>query len=153
MAPRPCCTNGSDGDRFRGCILPVDGLAFAQPPPLRLSGKSLRASYHEPRKRKLTAEQEAAIRAEAGARSLRELAADFGVSHETVRVVLRGGGEAGAARGAARSDRGAALGPVVDAGVGPARPSQSSGTKSGSDNAGSLPLSGSVDRGSQARVR
>ena len=42
-----------------------------------------------PRRRKLTAEQESAIRANAGNRSLRELAAEFGVSHETVRSILR----------------------------------------------------------------
>ncbi len=38
---------------------------------------------------KLTAGQESAIRALAGTKSLRSLAADFGVSHETVRAVLR----------------------------------------------------------------
>ncbi|CAA9552482.1 MAG: hypothetical protein AVDCRST_MAG49-1878 [uncultured Thermomicrobiales bacterium] len=37
----------------------------------------------------LTPEQEAAIRALAGIRSLRSLAAEFGVSHETVRAALR----------------------------------------------------------------
>ncbi len=62
---------------------------FAYPPPRRLSGRSQRASYHAPRPRKLSAEQEAAIGAEAGTRSLRELAAEFGVSHETIRAVLR----------------------------------------------------------------
>ena len=38
---------------------------------------------------KLTAAQESAIRALAGTKSLRSLAADFGVSHETVWAVLR----------------------------------------------------------------
>ncbi len=42
-----------------------------------------------PRRRKLSAEQVATIRAEAASRSLRELAAEFGVSHETIRAVLR----------------------------------------------------------------
>ena len=83
------CTGGSDGGRFRGCIRPVDALVIAAPPPRRVSGKSLRASYHEPRKRKLSPEQEAAIRALAQTRSLRALAAEFGVSHETVRGALR----------------------------------------------------------------
>jgi hypothetical protein len=41
------------------------------------------------RARKLTAQQEAAIRALAGSRSLRSLAADFGVSCETIRAVVR----------------------------------------------------------------
>jgi hypothetical protein len=41
------------------------------------------------RARKLTPEQEAAIRSEARNRTLRDLAAAFGVSHETIRTVLR----------------------------------------------------------------
>jgi hypothetical protein len=41
------------------------------------------------RARKLTAHQESAIRVLAGTRRLRSLAADFGVSHETIRAVLR----------------------------------------------------------------
>ena len=39
------------------------------------------------RARKLTPDQEAAIRALAATKSLRSLAADFGVSHETVRAI------------------------------------------------------------------
>jgi DNA-binding CsgD family transcriptional regulator len=42
-----------------------------------------------PRQAKLTASQKATIRAMGNNRSLRELAAEFGVSHETVRTVLR----------------------------------------------------------------
>lgn len=45
--------------------------------------------YQAPRCRVLTEEQEAAIRALASSRSLRSLAADFGVSHETVRAILQ----------------------------------------------------------------
>ncbi len=45
-------------------------------------------SRYRDRPRKLTSEQEAAIRALAGTKSLRSLAAEFGVSHETVRAVL-----------------------------------------------------------------
>jgi hypothetical protein len=41
------------------------------------------------RTRRLTADQEAALRALAATRSLRALAVEFGVSHETVRAVLR----------------------------------------------------------------
>jgi hypothetical protein len=39
--------------------------------------------------RKLSFEQEAAIRDEAGNRTLHSLAADFGVSDETIRAVYR----------------------------------------------------------------
>jgi hypothetical protein len=39
--------------------------------------------------RRLTPEQEVSIRALAGTRSLRSLAAEFGVSHETIRAVVR----------------------------------------------------------------
>jgi hypothetical protein len=52
-------------------------------------GVSGREGYQRLRARKLTTEQEAAIREEIGNRSLRELAAEFGVSHETIRTVLR----------------------------------------------------------------
>ena len=65
---------------------PIDILPV---PPRRVSGTSKRAAYHVPRKRKLSSEQEAVIRSEAGNRTLRELAAQFGVSHETIRTVLR----------------------------------------------------------------
>ena len=41
------------------------------------------------RAHRLTLEQEHAIRALAGTKSLRTLAADFGVSHETIRAVVR----------------------------------------------------------------
>ena len=40
--------------------------------------------------RRLSADQRSAIRGLAGTKSLRSLAADFGVSHETVRAVVRG---------------------------------------------------------------
>ena len=39
---------------------------------------------------KLTPTQESTIRALAGTKSLRGLAADFGVSHETIRSVIKG---------------------------------------------------------------
>ena len=41
------------------------------------------------RKRKLTPAQEAAVRSLAATKSLRSLAADFAVSHETIRSVIR----------------------------------------------------------------
>ena len=64
-------------------------VVIAEAPPRRVSGRSKRAAYLAPRRRMLTREQDAAIRAESGNRSLRELAAELGVSHETVRAVLR----------------------------------------------------------------
>ncbi len=48
----------------------------------------LEPRYHV-RARRLTLEQERSIQALAAAKSLRELAAEFGVSHETVRGILR----------------------------------------------------------------
>ena len=70
-------------------MMPPHALVFAEPPARRRAGRSRRDSYQAPRRRKLVPEQEAAIRANAGNTSLRELAAQFGVSHETVRAVLR----------------------------------------------------------------
>ena len=58
-------------------------------PPLRVAGRSKRATYRLPRQRKLSVAQVEAVRAEAGNRTLRELAAEFGVSHETIRTALR----------------------------------------------------------------
>ena len=84
-----CLYGGSGGGRFRGCILPLDALVVAPPAERRRVGRSRRDAFHGPQRRKLSHEQAAAIRAGAGNRSLRELAADFGVSHETVRAVLR----------------------------------------------------------------
>ena len=70
--------------------VPCGSVVIAEAPPRRVSGPSKRAAYHAPRRRKLSPEQEAAIWANAGTRSLRELAAEFGISHETVRAVLKG---------------------------------------------------------------
>ena len=67
----------------------TDPINIAVVPPRRVSGRSKRSAYHAPRRRKLSAEQEATIRSEAGNRTLRELAAAFAVSHETIRTVLR----------------------------------------------------------------
>jgi hypothetical protein len=54
-----------------------------------VSGRSKRTAYHAPRRRKLSFEQEASIRSQAGNRTLRDLAAEYKVSHETIRTVLR----------------------------------------------------------------
>ena len=58
-------------------------------PPRRIVGRTKRTGYQVPRRRKLSPDQVSEIRANVDNRSLRELAAEFGVSHETVRVVLR----------------------------------------------------------------
>lgn len=63
-------------------------MVIAIRPPFRLAGRSKRAAYRSPRQRKLLPEQVEAIRRERGNRTLRELAAQFGVSHETIRTVL-----------------------------------------------------------------
>ena len=61
-------------------------------PPRRARGSSQRTAYYPAHGRKLSSEQEAAIRSEANKRTLRELAGAFGVSHETIRMVLRRAG-------------------------------------------------------------
>jgi hypothetical protein len=65
---------------------PID---IAVVPPRRVSGGSKRACYRTPRRGKLSRDQEAAIRSDASNRTLRELAAAFGVSHETIRRVVK----------------------------------------------------------------
>jgi hypothetical protein len=64
-------------------------IEIAAVPPRPVSGKSRRASYQSPRRRKLSLEQEATVRREAGNCTLRELAAEYEVRHETIRTVLR----------------------------------------------------------------
>ena len=73
----------------RDCILPPGAIVFAECPERRPRGRSGRAGYQEPRPGKLSTEEREAIRvAVARGRSLREVAAEFGVSHETVRAAL-----------------------------------------------------------------
>ena len=64
-------------------------MVIAQAPPRGVSRQSRRAASQSPRRRKLTVEQECAVRLLAATKSLRALAAEFGVSHETVRTVYR----------------------------------------------------------------
>ena len=66
-------------------------MAFADLPERRSAGRSRRDAYQDPRPRKLTPERESELRRVAPGRSLRDLAAKFGVSHETVRAALRVG--------------------------------------------------------------
>ncbi|CAA9568301.1 MAG: hypothetical protein AVDCRST_MAG49-3313 [uncultured Thermomicrobiales bacterium] len=72
--------------------VPVPDFRPVHAYPPRWPGLSLRDDSDPPRYArrpgKLTPAQQATIRALAGTRSLRSLAADFGVSHETVRAVL-----------------------------------------------------------------
>ena len=51
-------SGGSDGDRFRGCILPPGAVVFASIPARRRAGPSRRDAYQQPRERRLSAEQE-----------------------------------------------------------------------------------------------
>jgi hypothetical protein len=69
----------------------LDGtVVIAAAPERSRSGVSRRESYQRPRPRKLTIEERDAIRSEANReRSLRSVAGAFGVSHETIRAVLR----------------------------------------------------------------
>ena len=71
--------------------IPFPDLRSQPAPILRWPSQSDTSSRprYRTRARRLTPEQEAEIRALAGTRSLRSLAADFGVSHETIRAVVR----------------------------------------------------------------
>ncbi len=59
--------------------------------PSRAAHNDCTPQRYRERARKLIPAQQSAIRALAGTKSLRELAADFGVSHETIRSALREG--------------------------------------------------------------
>jgi hypothetical protein len=69
----------------------LDGtVVIAAVPERSPVGVSGREGYHRPRPHKLTIDERDAVRLEAkSGRSLRALAAAFGVSHETIRSVLR----------------------------------------------------------------
>ena len=65
-------------------------MGIATAPDRRPTGQSGREGYQRPRARKLTVEDQDAVRLEADkGRSLRSLAAEFGVSHESIRTVVR----------------------------------------------------------------
>lgn len=80
---------GSDGGRSNARTTATGFVLVGLPPTRRTVGASGRASYARDRPRQLSAEERAAVHALARTKSLRSLAADFGVSHETVRRVLR----------------------------------------------------------------
>jgi hypothetical protein len=69
----------------------LDGtVVIAAAPERSPAGVSGREGYQRPRPRKLTNMERDAVRLEADkGRALRSLAAEFGVSHETIRAVLR----------------------------------------------------------------
>ena len=60
----------------------------------RVRGKSQRASYHSSQQSTLTLTQKAAFCSRDGNQTLRELAADVGVSNKRVRAILRTAGAA-----------------------------------------------------------
>lgn len=64
-------------------------VVVAEASECRSAGVSGRAAEERERPRRLTPEERDAIRLLADTRSLRDLAADFGVSHETIRAVVR----------------------------------------------------------------
>ena len=64
---------------------PLGAILFAYIPERRLSGKSQRDTYLQPRIRRLSADQEEKLRQVAPGWAPRDMAATFGVSHETVR--------------------------------------------------------------------
>ena len=90
MIARPVLAGGSDGDRFRMLELfaprRVAVPDLRRLPCRRRCGSGVRYSL---RARKLTPTEESAIRALSATKSLRSLAAQFGVSHETVRAICR----------------------------------------------------------------
>jgi hypothetical protein len=69
----------------------LDGtVLIASAPERRPVGVSRREGYQRPRRRKLTVEERDTIHSKTNSgRSLRSLAGAFGVSHETIRAVLR----------------------------------------------------------------
>ena len=63
-------------------------IVIAEPPENIRVGTSRRSSYQQPRHRKLSADQIKAIQ-QRPHHTLRELAAEYGVSHETIRAARR----------------------------------------------------------------
>ncbi len=68
--------------------LPPGAIIVAEPPWRRSVGRSGRSGYQRPRSRRLSPEQREAVRVRASNRPLREVATEFGVSHESVRAAL-----------------------------------------------------------------
>jgi hypothetical protein len=81
-------SGGSDGLRSHARTTPTWYVLVGLPPTRRTVGVSGRAPYARLRARRLSAGERAQVQALSGTKSLRSLAADFGVSHETIRAVL-----------------------------------------------------------------
>ena len=82
--------SGSDGIRTRVLELFLPRrVAVPDYRPLPRGRRCGAGGRYSLRGRKLTPTDESTIRALAGTKSLRSLAAEFGVSHETVRAALR----------------------------------------------------------------
>ena len=82
------CVGGSDGIRSHARTTATGFVLVGLSPVRRTVGISGRAPYARQRPTRLTPEEIATIRANAD-RPLRELAAEYGVSHETVRRAMR----------------------------------------------------------------
>ncbi len=63
-------------------------VVVAEAPECATVGASKRAAEQRERRRRLTPEDRETIQSLAVTRSLRDLAADFGVSHETIRAAI-----------------------------------------------------------------
>ncbi len=78
---------------MRGCMIPLDALVIAALPDRRRVGRSQREAYQPARRRKLNPESlRVIVHLAAQGRTLREIGAEVGLSHEAVRAVLRGSG-------------------------------------------------------------
>lgn len=97
-AGRPCeadprqrsvLSGGSDGIRSRARTTTTGWVIVAAPGERRKVGASGRVPYLRRRPTRLTEAERAQVASLAETRSLRSLAADYGVSHETIGAVLR----------------------------------------------------------------
>lgn len=83
------CIRGSDGGSVTPLrYVPPGAIIIAEPPERNPVGTSRRSSYQQPRAGRLTSVQIEAIR-RINDRTLRQLAAEYGVSHETIRAARR----------------------------------------------------------------
>jgi DNA-binding CsgD family transcriptional regulator len=83
------CLGGSDGLRSHARTMAAGVVLVSLPPERRVVGKSGRAAYAIERRTRLTPAEREAVCRRAVTRSLRDVAAHFGISHETVRSILR----------------------------------------------------------------
>lgn len=86
--PRPCCSGGSDAGRSR--VLELVAPRRVGIPGLRPLSRRRRCGWgvrYAGRAQKLTPADESAIRILSATKSLRALAAEFGVNHKTMRAV------------------------------------------------------------------